>query len=269
MRVGIIGFGKTGRAVAAVLLASKKTHLQWVIRQSKLLEHRSVPELLGVASDELGLIYSKDEYSAAELLDRYPVDIIVDFSSETGLDYYGAEAAKRNITIISAVSSYPDEKIKQLQHLSQQTCVLHSANITLGINFLIIAAKVLKNIAPHTDIEVIEEHFRSKPEISGTAKVIVRELNLPEENIKSIRAGGIIGTHEILFGFPFQTIRLKHESIAREAFGNGVLFAIENLYGKSKGFYKMEDLLLPFFKLQDFPAEKLTQKKSWWQFWVR
>lgn len=249
MKVGIIGFGKTGRAVASVLLESKRTKLQWVVRQSKLLEHRSVPEFLGISSDEPGFIYSKDEYSASELLDRYPVDVVIDFSSETGLDYYGIAAARRGITIVSAVSQYPDEKIKQLQYLSLQTCVLHSPNITIGINFLIITAKILKNIAPYTDIEVIEEHFKDKPEVSGTAKVIARELELPEENIKSVRAGGIIGVHEILFGFPYQTVRLKHESITREAFGNGILFAIDNLQGKPKGFYSMEDLLLPFFKL--------------------
>ncbi|WP_320076715.1 dihydrodipicolinate reductase C-terminal domain-containing protein [Acinetobacter haemolyticus] len=62
-----------------------------------------------------------------------------------------------------------------------------------------------------------------------------------------------MGVHEILFGFPFQTVRLKHESITREAFGNGILFAIENLKDKPKGFYNMEALLLPFFKLDDQP----------------
>ncbi|MDP1638230.1 MAG: dihydrodipicolinate reductase C-terminal domain-containing protein [Candidatus Nitrotoga sp.] len=270
MKVGIIGFGKTGRAVASVMLESKKTNLQWVVRQSKMLEHRSVPEFLGVTSDEPGLIYTKDEYSAPELLDRYPVNVIIDFSSETGLDFYGVEAAKRGITIISAVSQYPDESIKQIQQLAKQTCVLHSPNITLGINFLIIAAKILKNIAPYTDIEVIEEHFKTKQEISGTAKVIARELNLPEENIKSIRAGGIIGVHEILFGFPYQTVRLKHESITREAFGNGILFAVENLQGKPKGLYSMEDLLLPFFKLQETEPEiVIAKRKPWWQFWLK
>lgn len=112
-----------------------------------------------------------------------------------------------------------------------------------------IAAKVLKNIAPYTDIEIIEEHFKLKPETSGTAKVIAENLEVNQDQIKSVRAGGIIGVHEILFGFPYQTVRLKHESIAREAFGNGILFAVENLIGKSKGFYSMEDLLLPYFKI--------------------
>ena len=68
----------------------------------------------------------------------------------------------------------------------------------------------------------------------NTAKRIAESLNISPGRIKKIRAGGIIGTHEILFGFPFQTVRLKHESISREAFGNGALFAALNLQGKTK-----------------------------------
>uniref|UniRef100_UPI0040486064 dihydrodipicolinate reductase C-terminal domain-containing protein n=1 Tax=Polynucleobacter sp. TaxID=2029855 RepID=UPI0040486064 len=80
----------------------------------------------------------------------------------------------------------------------------------------------------------------------------------------------MIGTHEILFGFPYQTVRLKHESISREAFGNGILFAVEQLIGKPKGFYSMEDLLLPFFKLQEDEKEITSQNiKPWWKFWIK
>lgn len=265
MEIGLMGFGKTGRAVASVLLESKETHLQWVVRKSKSLEHRSVPDFLGVESDEPGLIYSKGEFSAAELIDNHPVDAIIDFSSESGIEYYGEEARKRRISIITAISAYSPEKIEYLKDLSKDTRVVCSPNITIGINFLIIAAKVLKNIAPYTDIEIIEEHFKTKPEVSGTARRIAEGLELPEESIKTIRAGGIIGVHEILFGFPFQTVRLKHESIAREAFGNGVLFIARHIQEKSNGFYTMEDLLLPYFKI-DAPVDEST-RKPWWKIW--
>ena len=72
-------------------------------------------------------------------------------------------------------------------------------------------------------------------------------MELEPKSIKSIRAGGIIGVHEIIFGFPFQTVRLKHESISREAFGNGAKFAVEELVKRKKGFYSMEQLLGPYF----------------------
>lgn len=249
MKIGILGFGKAGRAVATAMLESADVSLQWVIRRSRVLEHRSVPEFLGIQYDEPGLIYSKEEFTADELFDKLPVDVIVDFSSENGVDYYGKTAASRGITIISAVSEYPPAQMAKLREYAKKTTVLHSPNITIGINFLIIAAKILKKIAPYTDIEIIEEHFKTKPGVSGTAKVIAKELDIRSREIKSVRAGGIIGIHEIIFGFPYQTVRLKHESITREAFGNGILFAVENLKEKKKGFYTMEKLLEPYFKL--------------------
>lgn len=268
MKVGLIGFGKTGRAVASVLLESKKVNLQWVLRKSTSLEHRSVPEFLGVHSDEPGLIYSISEFSADELFDKHPVDVVIDFSSAYGVDYYAEAAAKRGITIISAISAYPDEKLKLLSDISERIPVLHSPNITLGINFLMIAAKILKNIAPYTDIEIIEEHFKSKPEVSGTAKKIASALELPDDSIKTIRAGGIIGVHEIIFGFPYQVVRLRHESISREAFGNGIIFALENITGKTKGLYSMEDLLMPYFHLNATEQEFIDKNtKPWWKFW--
>ncbi|HAR95302.1 MAG TPA: hypothetical protein DCR97_04990 [Deltaproteobacteria bacterium] len=91
---------------------------------------------------------------------------------------------------------------------------------------------------------------------------------MPDEDIKIIRAGGIKGVHEILFGFPYQTVRLRHESISAEAFGDGILFVIENLQDKPKGFYSMDDLFIPYFRLQESEADILkTHRKPWWQFW--
>ena len=110
-----------------------------------------------------------------------------------------------------------------------------------------ITARFLKKIAPSVDIEILEEHFKEKSGISGTAELIAAELDIEKESIKSVRAGGIIGRHEILFGFPFQTLRFIHDSVSREAFGNGVLFVSQNLQNKDPGFYTFEELLLPYF----------------------
>ena len=251
MNVGLFGFGRAGRSVASVLLESKKTNLRWVIRQTNRLNHRSVPEFLGIESDEPGLIFSKHEFAnASALFDQHPIEAIVDFASESGIDFYGEEAAKRGITIVSAVSHYEPEKITLLKKLSQTTRVLWSPNITVGINFLLLASKTLKQIAPYADIEIIEEHFSAKPEVSGTAKFIAKELDKNPSDIKVIRAGGIVGHHQVLFGFPYQTVRLCHDSISREAFGNGALFALEQLKEKPIGFYNMQELMMPFFNHQ-------------------
>ena len=260
LRVGLMGFGKTGKAVATVLLKDPQIRLEWVIRKSHRLEHRSVPEFLGIDSTEPGLIYPKEEFDASQLLQQHPVDAIIDFSSEDGIEYYGEAAARKGVTIVSAISAYPNSKIKLLRNFGARTRVLWSPNITVGINFMILAAKTLKLIAPFTDIEIVEEHFKTKPETSGTAVKIAESLDLKPVNVKSIRAGGIIGVHEILFGFPFQTVRLKHESISREAFGNGAKFAVQELAKREKGFYTMEQLMGPYFV--DSNKEYLPEPKE-------
>jgi 4-hydroxy-tetrahydrodipicolinate reductase len=250
MRIGLIGFGKTGKPVASVILQNKEFRLEWVLRRSTLLEHRSVPEFLGVASEEPGLIYSSSTIGMEELLDKHPVDVIIDFSSKTGIYTYGKIAGERKIKIISAISHYTEEEIKLLKELSEQTVVFWSPNITLGVNYLLFAAKFLKKIAPWVDIEIIEEHFKGKEGISGTAIKIAEVLDLEKSDINSVRAGGIVGKHEVIFGFPYQTVRLIHESISREAFGNGVLFVAEKLKEKKLGQYNFEDILLPYFSTE-------------------
>jgi 4-hydroxy-tetrahydrodipicolinate reductase len=247
MRIGLIGFGKTGKPVASLILQNKEFRLEWVLRHSTLLERRSVPEFLGIASEEPGLIYSSSTIGMEELLDKHPVDIIIDFSSKTGVYTYGKIAGERKIKIISAISHYTEEEIKLLKELSEQTVVFWSPNITLGVNYLLFAAKFLKKIAPWVDVELIEEHFKGKEGISGTAIKIAESLDLEKSDINSVRAGGIVGKHEIIFGFPYQTVRLIHESISREAFGNGVLFVAENLKEMKSGQYNFEDILLPYF----------------------
>jgi len=106
MKVGLIGFGKTGKAVANVILQNKDFCLEWVLKRSTILEHRSVPEFLGIQSDEPGLIYSSSKIEFKDLIDKHPVDIIIDFSSSSGIYTYGEIAALRKIKIISAISHY-------------------------------------------------------------------------------------------------------------------------------------------------------------------
>ncbi|MGG7035901.1 MAG: 4-hydroxy-tetrahydrodipicolinate reductase [Flavobacterium sp.] len=247
MKIGLIGFGKTGKSVASILLENKNFCLEWVLRQSTVLEHRSVPEFFGIQSDEPGLIYSSSKTTMEELLDKHPVDIIIDFSSSEGIYTYGELAADRKIKIISAISHYKEKELQLLKELSYRTTVFWSPNITLGVNYLLFAAKFLKKIAPWVDIEVNEEHFKMKQGTSGTAIKIAEALDVEKENINSVRAGGIVGKHEVIFGFPYQTVRLIHESISREAFGNGVIFVAENLKDKQTGLYNFEDLLSPYF----------------------
>lgn len=246
LRVGLVGYGKAGAAVANVLSNDPRFELCWIAKRSN---RAGVPVHPGTHIPVFGL----DENSFTDLFERIPVDALVDFSSTKSIHAYGDEVGKRGIILVSAISAYTEGDLEYASSLGQRTRVLCSPNITLGINFLIVAAKLLRKIAPFADVEIVEQHFKDKAEVSGTARKIAQTLEIDGENITSLRLGGIVGHHEVIFGFPYQTVRLIHDSIRREAFGTGVAFALDQLTSCIDGFYTFDDLLLRLMRdeLQD------------------
>ena len=94
----------------------------------------------------------------------------------------------------------------------------------------------------------MKEHFREKRGASGTALKIAEMLGLDKQtHVNSIRVGGIVGKHEVVFGLRNQTIRLTHEIISRAAFGAGALYAARSLQGAKSGFYTMEEIMRDAF----------------------
>ena len=243
IKIGLMGYGKAGQAVAEVLRSDPRFELCWVARRSSNNEHETVPStaipVIGLAQTALG-----------NWLDTHPVDALVDFSRPDALFVYGEEIRQRRVMLVSAISAYTDSELDYARSLGQNTRVLCSPNITLGINFLIMAAKLLRSIAPFADVEILEQHFREKPEVSGTARKIAETLSIDGNRITSLRLGGIVGHHEVIFGFPYQTVRLIHDSIKREAFGTGAAFALSQLATMGNGFYTFDDLLMQRVKVQ-------------------
>jgi 4-hydroxy-tetrahydrodipicolinate reductase len=84
MRIGLIGFGKTGKAVASVILQSESFELRWILRRKKLLDHRSASEVLGIeTSSTEGLIYSTSNTNLENLMDTLPVDGLTPYSLDS------------------------------------------------------------------------------------------------------------------------------------------------------------------------------------------
>ena len=221
--------------MARVLSKADDIDLRWIAKQKPAEEIEQATAPAPIRSAAL--------LSSGELFEREPVDAVVDFSTSASVRNYGKHLGVRKICLITAVSKYPPTTKALLERLAKETVVMCSPNITLGINYLLVASELLQYIAPFTDIEIIEEHFRDKPERSGTALRIAQTLGLDESKVNSIRVGGIVGRHEVVFGFPFQTVRLCHDSIGREAFGTGALFALRKLRGRAPGLYAYEHIL--------------------------
>jgi len=248
--IGLFGFGKTGSVVANEIIKDSDCELKWVVRETSLHEGTYASRFLGYDHDE-GKIYSLGKMDLDQFYKYNKVDVIIDFSASCAVNEY-KNAAKYGTRIVSAISKYGEMEFEQLKNLSRLTSVLYSPNITLGVNFLIEASKLLQGIAPHADIEIIEEHFRDKKGVSGTALRIAEDLGLDKEkHINSIRVGGIIGKHEVIFGLPNQTIRIIHESLNRAAFGQGAIFAAKWIMTQEKGMFDMEQALSLFMAKRD------------------
>jgi len=237
IRIGLIGYGKTGKAVANVLSTDSRFELCWIAR-------RTVSDNTQTHPDTAIPIIGMGGQSFEALFDRHPVDAIVDFSSSETVHRYGEMVRKQRLILVSAISAYSESDLDYVRSLGMDTRVMCSPNITLGVNFLMTAANLLRKIAPFADVEILEQHFKEKPEVSGTALKIAEKLGVEDNQITSLRLGGIIGEHEVIFGFPHQTVRLTHSSIRREAFGTGAAFALSILASCDIGFYSFEDLLM-------------------------
>lgn len=240
IKVGLLGFGRTGSVVAKEIVSDPALSLSWVCRKNLQTNLTYASHALGY--DEHFAPFITIEQLTKDFLKKFPVDIIIDFSSNSASGAYDL-ITSCGIKIVSAISKYSKKEQSLVAFAAYKSAILHSPNITLGINWLMIASKVLTQIIPEADIEVVEEHFREKKETSGTALKLAHQLNLnATKHVNSIRVGGVVGKHEVIFGLPNQTIRLVHESINRGAFGTGAIYASKWLIDKKTGLYSMEQV---------------------------
>ena len=240
--VGLMGLGRIGSLVASELAAADDLDLRWVVRRQRPASaaalHAGAPQ---------GAIVCAEADLDPAFLRAHPVDVVIDFSHASASRHYPM-LTQAGCRIVSAISHYSAAEQRHLDAAAQQAAVLHSPNITLGINFVLVASRLMQRLAPHADIEVVEEHFRGKPETSGTALKLAQALGLdPQRQVNSIRVGGIVGRHEVIFGLPNQTIRLTHESISGKAFGQGAIFAARWLARQRPGRYTMEEAVRSTF----------------------
>ena len=151
-----------------------------------------------------------------------------------------------------------------MSQTSKEIPVFHSANMSLGIAVLANLAKKAAQMFPDADIEIIEKHHNRKLDApSGTALLLARELkevrtdaefmlgrsgNAKREKneigISAVRAGNIVGDHEIIICTDSQTLTLKHEAHDRALFAEGAISAARYLVNQEKsGMYDMKNMM--------------------------
>jgi 4-hydroxy-tetrahydrodipicolinate reductase len=133
---------------------------------------------------------------------------------------------------------------------ASNSALVYAPNFSVGVNlFLDAVAHAARLLAQHPDYEAWgwEIHHSAKKDApSGTLKKLAEEIRgagfTGSLALSSNRAGAHIGTHEIGFDSPADTITLRHTARNREGFARGALQAAQWIAGK-RGVFEFREIL--------------------------
>ncbi|MBL7686891.1 MAG: 4-hydroxy-tetrahydrodipicolinate reductase [Bdellovibrionaceae bacterium] len=172
---------------------------------------------------------------------------VIDFSLPGATTALLHECRELKIPLVSGVTGYSSEQLAELKAASREIPVLHSSNMSLGIQMLAKALEALKG-ADGFDLVIEEVHHRHKKDRpSGTALLLRDELRErtgrePVE-IVSLRGGGVIGDHRVMAMSESEVLTFQHTALNRTVFARGACRAARWLVGQKAGLYSLRDVL--------------------------
>ncbi len=236
MRIGIIGYGKMGKAIEQQAL--KKGHtIAFKIARNNVED---------LNAENLALC-----------------DVAIEFTNPESAYENILLCIDNDTPVISGSTGWLDHLDEVQQRvLSNSGSFLYASNFSLGVNVLFdlnnrLARLLGKNEDYHIDIEEIH-HTEKKDAPSGTAITLAKGIidqntqrysgwNLDNDaeqkiTIKAKREENVAGTHTIQYRSSIDMISLHHEAYGRDGFALGALLAAEYIADK-KGLFTMKDVL--------------------------
>jgi 4-hydroxy-tetrahydrodipicolinate reductase len=246
------------------------TQARFAVNGAKGRMGQAVVSLLDMQGVNITAQFEKDEPINLSF-----VDVIIDFSSPVAslamLAACAQEGQNRDKPLVHVIGTtgFGDVELQKLEGYSRSVSIVKSGNFSLGVNMLLglvkLAAKSLP--AKDWDIEIFEAHHRHKVDApSGTALMLGhacangRERRLDDIRLKprdgltgarlegaigfsSLRGGGILGEHSVIFAAQEEVLTLSHSALDRGLFARGALTAALWATTKPAGLYDMQDVL--------------------------
>lgn len=217
-------------------------------------------DLLGAGDRDFPVCSSPAEFQGE-------ADVVVDFSSPAALEGLLEFGMERHIPLVLATTGYSEEQLAAIDRAAAVIPIFRSANMSLGVNVLLgLVRSAARALNEGYDLEIVERHHNKKVDApSGTALMIAdaaaevlpyepeyvydrqsvrRARGKTEIGISSVRGGGIVGDHEVIFAGRDEVIELRHTAMSRDVFASGAVRAARFLASVEKpGLYSMSDLL--------------------------
>lgn len=175
-------------------------------------------------------------------------DVVIDFSTADATEAVCEMCVNRKRPLVLGTTGHTSTQKELVRATAEEVAVVFAANFSLGVNVLFaLARQAAELLGENFEAEIVEAHHRTKKDApSGTAKrlaAILKETRRVSVPVHSVRAGDIVGDHEVIFAGPGERLELTHRAASRETFARGALHAARWVVGKSAGLYNMEDVL--------------------------
>lgn len=196
-------------------------------------------------------------------------DVVIDFTQPKSIFENAKYCLNNKIKIVIGTTGLTDEQLTELKELStaQNTGCLIAPNFSTGAVLMMMFAK---QAAKYFDnAEIIELHHNQKKDApSGTAiktaqlmaeeKATFMKDNCPEVEtisgarggtsysdikIHSVRMPGYIASQEVIFGSSGQIFKVRHDSMDRKCYMQGVLLATRHVFDKNDFIYGLENIM--------------------------
>lgn len=227
---------------------------------------RAVSQVLDARED----VVVATRFDRGETPDLNLCDVIIDFSTpEASVELARACAERGGPALVIGSTGLSPEQDALIEAAAEKIAIVRSGNFSLGLNILIglVEHAAQRLDGRDWDIEVLETHHRRKVDApSGTALMLgeaaangrgrdLEDLKTapydgitgPREPGKigfaSLRAGGVIGEHTVLFGSEDELLTLSHSAIDRSLFAKGAVAAAAWVRNRRPGLYDMQDVL--------------------------
>ena len=183
-----------------------------------------------------------------ELLRERTPDVVVDFTTRPATQSVAQGAVQAGVPVVIGSSEWSEQEREHLASLCDATgaTALLVPNFAIGAVLMMRFAEEAARFFPTVEIvEMHREDKRDKP--SGTAAATARRISSAggpaDVPVHSVRLRGLLAHQEVLFGNTGELLTIRHDSLSRDSFAAGILFAIRNVRSL-KGFHVGLDSVL-------------------------
>lgn len=203
-----------------------------------------------------------------ECMNNVHADVFVDLTiPEIGYTHTKL-AIEHGIRPVVGTSGFTNEQINELTELAtnRELGGIIAPNFAIGAVLMMKFSEMAAKYLP--DVEIIEKHHDQKidapsgtavktGEIIGKARGAKRQghpdefeilkgargAKMDEIRIHSVRLPGLVAHQEVIFGGTGQTLSIKHDSLSRASFMDGIKFSVNEVLQLNTLVYGLENII--------------------------